>query len=93
MLSTQSQRSNRKIRGPFVGPLLGTSKERKVEGDHIQAPSAVGRVTQKEYLTQSVTKMSETKYKVTDTIYNVITYDRNGKINVSTNIRYLDYIV
>lgn len=93
VLSTQSQRSNRKIRGPLVGPLLGASKERKVEGDHIQAPSTVSRVTQKEYLTQSVTKMSETKYKVTDTIYNVITYDRNGKINVSTNVRYLDYIV
>ena len=37
--------------------------------------------------------MSESRYKITDTIYNVMTYDRNGKINVSTNIRYLDYIV
>ena len=65
----------------------------KMEGDSVSAPSAVPRTTQKEYLTQSVTKMSETKYKVTDTIYNVITYDRNGKASVSTNIRYLDYIV
>ncbi len=93
VLSTQSQRSNCKIRGPLVGPLLGASKERKMDGDSVAAPSAVPRTTQKEYLTQSVTKMSESKYKVTDTIYNVITYDRNGKIDVSTNIRYLDYIV
>ena len=68
-------------------------RDGKMEGDHVQAPSSVARVTQKEYLTQSVAKVSETKYKVTDTIYNVITYDRNGKIDVSTNIRYLDYIV
>jgi hypothetical protein len=65
----------------------------RMDGDSVAAPSAVPRTTQKEYLTQSVTKMSESKYKVTDTIYNVITYDRNGKIDVSTNIRYLDYIV
>ena len=64
-----------------------------MDGDSVTAPSSVARVTQKEYLTQSVTKMSETRYKVTDTIYNVITYDRSGKINVSTNVRYLDYIV
>ena len=66
----------------------------RMEGDSVTATSSViPRTTQKEYLTQSVTKMSETKYKVTDTIYNVITYDRNGKVDVSTNIRYLDYIV
>ena len=69
------------------------AREGKMEGDSVTAPSSVARVTQKEYLTQSVTKMSESKYKVTDTIYNVITYDRNGKVDVSTNIRYLDYIV
>ena len=68
-------------------------REGKMDGDSVTAPSSIARVTQKEYLTQSVTKMSETKYKVTDTIYNVITYDRSGKINVSTNVRYLDYIV
>ena len=65
----------------------------RMEGDSVTATSSVPRTTQKEYLTQSVTKMSETKYKVTDTIYNVITYDRNGKVDVFTNIRYLDYIV
>ena len=66
----------------------------RMEGDSVAASSpVVPRTTQKEYLTQSVTKMSETKYKVTDTIYNVITYDRNGKVDVSTNVRYLDYIV
>lgn len=65
----------------------------RMAGDSVAAPSSVSRTTQKEYLTQSVTKMSETRYKVTDTIYNVITYDRNGKVAVSTNVRYLDYIV
>ena len=65
----------------------------RMSGDSVAAPSSVPRTTQKEYLTQSVTKMSETRYKVTDTIYNVITYDRNGKVAVSTNVRYLDYIV
>ena len=69
------------------------AREGKMDGDSVTAPSSVARVTQKEYLTQSVTKMSESRYKVTDTIYNVITYDRNGKVNVSTNVRYLDYIV
>ena len=69
------------------------ARESSMEGDSVAAPSSVARVSQKEYLTQSVTKMSETRYKVTDTIYNVITYDRSGKINVSTNVRYLDYIV
>ena len=69
------------------------AREGKMDGDSVTAPSSVPRTTQKEYLTQSVTKMSESKYKVTDTIYNVITYDRNGKVDVSTNIRYLDYIV
>ena len=65
----------------------------RMAGDSVAATSSVPRTTQKEYLTQSVTKMSETRYKVTDTIYNVITYDRNGKVAVSTNVRYLDYIV
>ena len=65
-----------------------------MEGDSVAASSpVVPRTTQKEYLTQSVTKMSETKYKVTDTIYNVITYDRNGNLDQSTNIRYFNYIV
>jgi len=48
---------------------------------------------EKEYMVQSVAKLPDNKYKVTDTIYNVITYDRNGKLDQSTNIRYLDYIV
>jgi len=30
--------------------------------------------------------------KITDTIYTVTTYDRAGKLDVFTNIRYLDYI-
>jgi hypothetical protein len=48
---------------------------------------------QKDYKVQSVSKAPDNKYKVTDTIYMVTTYDRNGKLNQSTNIRYLDYII
>lgn len=48
---------------------------------------------EKEHMVQSVAKVPDNKYKVTNTIYNVITYDRNGKLDQSTNIRYLDYIV
>ena len=45
------------------------AREGKMDGDSVTAPSSVSRVTQKEYLTQSVTKMSESRYKITDTIY------------------------
>ena len=48
---------------------------------------------EKEHTVQSVAKVPDDKYKVTNTIYNVITYDRNGKLDQSTNVRYLDYIV
>ena len=48
---------------------------------------------EKEHMVQSVAKVPDNKYKVTNTIYNVITYDRNGKLDQSTNVRYLDYIV
>jgi len=48
---------------------------------------------EKEHTVQSVAKVPDDKYKVTNTIYEVITYDRNGKLDQSTNIRYLDYIV
>ena len=46
----------------------------------------------KEYLTQTVSKVDDDKYKITKTIYTVTTYDRAGKLDVFTNIRYLDYI-
>ncbi len=46
----------------------------------------------KEYSTQTVAKVEDNKYKITDTIYTVTTYDRAGKLDVFTNIRYLDYI-
>lgn len=46
----------------------------------------------KEYSTQTVSKVDDDKYKITNTIYTVTTYDRAGKLDVFTNIRYLDYI-
>jgi len=46
----------------------------------------------KEYSTQTVSKVDNDKYKITNTIYTVTTYDRAGKLDVFTNIRYLDYI-
>ena len=46
----------------------------------------------KEYSTQTVSKVDDNKYKITNTIYTVTTYDRNGKLDTFTNIRYLDYI-
>tara|TARA_Y100000385_G_scaffold165770_1_gene171826 strand:- start:310 stop:498 length:189 start_codon:yes stop_codon:yes gene_type:complete len=48
---------------------------------------------QKDYKVQSVSNAPGNKYKVTDTIYMVVTYDKNGKLDQSTNIRYLDYII
>ena len=48
---------------------------------------------EKEHTVQSIAKAPDNRYKVTDTIYNVITYDTNGKIEQSTNVRYLDYLV
>ena len=53
----------------------------------------VPTVWEKEYIVQSVAKIEENKYKITNTIYNVITYDRNGNLDQSTNIRYFNYIV
>ena len=55
--------------------------------------ATVPTVFEKDYTVQSISKMSDTQYKVTDTIYNVVTYDKNGKLDQSTNIRYLDYII
>ena len=48
---------------------------------------------EKEHTVQSVAKVPDHRYKVTNTIYNVITYDRNGKLDQTTNTRYFDYIV
>ena len=48
---------------------------------------------QKEYSSQTVSKVDDDKHKVTNTIYTVTTYDRAGKLDMFTNIRYLDYIV
>ena len=53
---------------------------------------AIPKSYSKEYTTQSVSKVDDDKYKITNTIYSVTTYDRNGKLDTFTNIRYLDYI-
>ena len=54
--------------------------------------SAVPTSYQKEYSSQTVSKVDDDKHS-TDTIYTVTTYDRAGKLDVFTNIRYLDYMV
>ena len=59
----------------------------------VTAASSVPTSYAKDYKVQSIAKTSDSRYKVTDTIYTVITYDRNGKLTQSTNIRYLDYII
>ena len=53
---------------------------------------AIPRSYSKEYTTQSVSKVDDDKYKITNTIYSVTTYDRGGKLDTFTNIRYLDYM-
>lgn len=58
----------------------------------VSAIDAIPRSYSKEHSTQTVTKVDDNKYKITDTIYTVTTYDRAGKLDVFTNIRYLDYI-
>lgn len=58
----------------------------------VSAIEPIPRSYSKEYSTQTVTKVDDNKYKVTNTIYTVTTYDRAGKLDVFTNIRYLDYI-
>ena len=58
----------------------------------VSAISAIPTSFSKEYSTQTVAKVDHNKYKITDAIYTVTTYDRHGKLDVFTNIRYLDYI-
>jgi len=55
--------------------------------------SAVPTSYIKDYKFQAVAKLSDSRYKVTDTIYSVLTYDKYGKLHQSTNTRYLDYII
>lgn len=59
----------------------------------VTAVSSIPTSYSKEYKVQSIAKLPDARYKVTDTIYLVITYDKNGKIDQSTNVRYLDYII
>ena len=66
-------------------------KKDKMEVNSVSA--TIPESYQKDYKVQSVSKAPDNKYKVTDTIYMVITYDKNGKLDQSTNIRYLDYII
>jgi hypothetical protein len=68
---------------------------RRLKNDkmEVNSISPVANTWEKDYSVQSVAKAPDNRYKVTDTIYTVITYDQNGKLDTSTNIRYLDYIV
>ena len=59
----------------------------------VSAIDAIPTSYSKEYSTQTVSKVDDDKYKITNTIYTVTTYDRNGKLDTFTNIRYLDYVV
>ena len=59
----------------------------------VSAIDAIPNSYSKEYSTQTVSKVDDDKHKITNTIYNVTTYDRNGKLDTFTNIRYLDYVV
>jgi hypothetical protein len=59
----------------------------------VSAIDAIPTSYSKEYSTQTVSKVDDDKHKITNTIYNVTTYDRNGKLDTFTNIRYLDYVV
>ena len=67
---------------------------RRVRNDSVEvtAIEAIPTSYSKEYSTQTVSKVDDNKHKITDTIYTVTTYDRNGKLDTFTNIRYLDYI-
>ena len=56
----------------------------------VSAIDAIPTSYSKEYSTQTVSKVDDDKHKITNTIYNVTTYDRNGKLDTFTNIRYLD---
>tara|TARA_B100000085_G_scaffold201806_1_gene185317 strand:+ start:231 stop:419 length:189 start_codon:yes stop_codon:yes gene_type:complete len=58
----------------------------------VSAIDAIPTSYSKEYSSQTVAKVDDDKYKITDTIYTVTTYDRAGKLDVFTNIRYLDYV-
>ena len=60
--------------------------------EKVSSVNAIPTSFSKEYSTQTVAKVDDNKYKITDTIYTVTTYDRAGKLDVFTNIRYLDYI-
>ncbi len=59
----------------------------------VSAIDAIPTSYSREYSTQTVSKVDDDKYKITNTIYTVTTYDRNGKLDTFTNIRYLDYVV
>jgi hypothetical protein len=59
----------------------------------VSAIDAIPTSYSKEYSTQTVSKVDDDKHKITNTIYTVTTYDRNGKLDTFTNIRYLDYVV
>lgn len=72
----------------------GVPQKRVKRSDmEVNSISPIANTWEKDYTVQSVAKAPDSRYKVTDTIYMVVTYDRNGKLDQSTNIRYLDYII
>lgn len=67
--------------------------EPKRRGSKMEISPVVPTVTEKSYMTQTVSKTAEEgKHKITNIYYDVVTYDKNGTLDVFTNIRYLDYI-
>ena len=69
-----------------------SARRARSDSMEVSAIDAIPTSYSKEYTTQSVSKVDDDKHKITNTIYSVTTYDRDGKLDTFTNIRYLDYI-
>ena len=70
-------------------------KQRDVKSGKVEVTAIEGIPTSysKEYSTQTVSKVDDNKHKITDTIYTVTTYDKAGKLDYYTSLRYLEYLV
>ena len=67
-------------------------RERRNKVEVAPSEATVPDVSTKTYMTQTVSKTAEEgKYKIVNMYYDVVTYDKNGTLDVFTNIRYLDY--
>lgn len=67
-------------------------RERNDKVEVSPSEATVPDVSTKTYMTQTVAKTAEEgKYKIVNMYYDVVTYDKNGTLDVFTNIRYLDY--